>query len=342
MMIFYRHLLLGGRRGHVATYDCQTMSIGTELQLQQEVFDVQYLHNETLFAVAQQKYAYIYDSKGVEIHCLKNHERPIKLDYLPYHFLLVTGAHSGWIKWQDISVGEYVAGYQTGHGPIRAMKQNPFNAVMHVGHSNGVVSLWSPSAGKSLVSMFCHKAAITDVAIDREGHYMATTALDGFLKVWDLRKLSPIHTYKLNKPGTTLDISERGMIGVGLGRHVQILKNAFTNPMDITYLEHEIRTPNVALSSGGGAVAATKALLSRVAVNNIAFRPLEDLLCIGHSHGISSMIVPGSGEPNFDSFENNPFATLKQRREAEVQNLLNKLQPEMIGLGNNFIHFIIH
>jgi len=43
--------------------------------------------------------------------------------------------------------------------------------------------LWSPAAGKSLASLFCHKAPVTAVAVDREGKYMATAGLDGYLKV---------------------------------------------------------------------------------------------------------------------------------------------------------------
>ena len=136
-----RFCLFSGRKGHIAAIDCLKTSVSMELQLQEEVHDVHYLQNETLFAVAQAKYTYIYDHKGVEIHCMKRHERPVKLDYLPYHFLLTSASSNSWIKWHDISIGEYVAGYATGFGPIRALKHNPVNAVSHVGHVNGVVSL---------------------------------------------------------------------------------------------------------------------------------------------------------------------------------------------------------
>jgi U3 small nucleolar RNA-associated protein 7 len=69
-------------------------------------------------------------------------------------------------------------------------------------------------------------------------------------------------------------------------------------------------------------------------VETLRFRPFEDSCGIGHSKGISSIVIPGSGEPNLDTTEynTNPYQDIKQRQEAEVRSLLDKLSPEMICL----------
>jgi hypothetical protein len=66
-----RFALLGGRRGHLALLDWQRMATVTEVQVRETVRDVKFLHNETLFAAAQRQYVYVYDKRGIEVHCLK-------------------------------------------------------------------------------------------------------------------------------------------------------------------------------------------------------------------------------------------------------------------------------
>jgi len=45
---------------------------------------------------------------------------------------------------------------------------------------------------------------------------------------------------------------------------------------------------------------------------------LSQLLISHKQESINSIIVPGSGKGSFDSFEDNPFETKKQRMEREV------------------------
>lgn len=39
--------------------------------MRETTHDVTFLHNEQFFAAAQKKYTYIYDKRGLEVHCLK-------------------------------------------------------------------------------------------------------------------------------------------------------------------------------------------------------------------------------------------------------------------------------
>ncbi|KAI5063423.1 hypothetical protein GOP47_0021970 [Adiantum capillus-veneris] len=97
------HLVLGGRKGHLAIMDWKAKRLISELQVGETTRDVKFLHNELFFAAAQRKYVYIYDKKGTEIHCLKEHSFPLKLEFLPYHFLLVSADRYGALRYQDTS-----------------------------------------------------------------------------------------------------------------------------------------------------------------------------------------------------------------------------------------------
>ncbi|KAI5965478.1 utp7 [Candida theae] len=312
-----RDLLLGGRKGHVASIDWKSGVLGCELHLNETVNAVKYLHNDQYFAVAQKKYTFIYDKEGTELHRLKQHIEATLLDFLPYHFLLVTAGHTGFLKYHDVSTGELVSEIRTKLGPTLAMKHNPYNAVEHLGHGNGQVTLWSPNAPEPLVKIQSARGPIRDLAIDREGKYMAVSGADKTLKIWDIRTFKEVDHYYTQTPATSLDISDTGLLSVGWGPHVTIWKDVFKKSHQADpYMNHLIP---------GSKVDKTK------------FVPFEDILGIGHQQGYGSIIVPGAGEANYDALELNPFETTKQRQEQEVRSLLNKLPFDSIALDPNTI-----
>lgn len=171
----------------------------------------------------------------------------------------------------------------------------------------------------ALVKVFTHNAALRSIAVDSGGHYMVTAALDGQVRVWDLRTYRQLHSYFSIRPASAMDISQTGLLAVGCGPHVQVWKDALALKAQSPYLVQEFP---------GKIVQA------------IEFCPFEDILGVSHSQGYSSLVVPGAGAANFDSFEANPFQTKKQRRENTVVSLLEKLQPEMIALDVGAINVL--
>ncbi|KAK9161798.1 hypothetical protein Syun_008139 [Stephania yunnanensis] len=305
-----RYMAVAGRKGHLAIIDMHSMDLIKEMQVRETVRDITFLHNELIFAAAQKKYPCIYNRDGVELHSLKEHGATLKLQFLRNNFLLASINKFGQLHYQDMTMGEMVANYRTGLGRCDVMQVNRWNAVVGLGHSCGKVTMWKPTSSAPLVKMLCHHGAITAMAFHPGGHLMATAGQERRIKLWDLRKFEVLHTYTGN--AKSLEFSQKGLLAVGNGSSVQIWRDQSGDHKYSRYMSHS--------------------MVKGYQVQKVAFRAYEDVLSIGHSMGLSSILVPGSGEPNFDSWVANPFETGRQRREKEVHSLLDKLPPETIML----------
>ena len=315
-----QHLLLGGQKGHIAVVDWANARVVRELHVRETVRDVTFFRDHTMFAAAQHKNLYIYDAQGTELHCLRNHKPQVnRLGFLRYHWLLTTVSSSGHLRYVDVSTGANVADIHTRLGDCDCMRLNPWNALVHLGHRNGVVTMWTPNMAEPAVKMLCHKGAVAAIAMDRGGNYMATSGRDGTLKLWDIRTFKPLHEYNTPRPATSIDISDRGMLAAVHGPSVQVFKNCLTQRANGPYMTH---------------------LLPGSACETARFCPFEDFLGIGHSNGFCSMLVPGAGEPNFDSYEANPYEGSRRRREGEVVSLLEKLPADTIMLDPSKINTV--
>jgi len=320
-----RHVLLGGQQGGtLAGFDWQTGRLRFEIRLEagEVVRDVTWLQNETFFAAAQRKFVYMYDHAGVEVHRLKHHSTAEKLTFLSYHFLLASASRDGHLRYTDVTTGRMAADlpfWSNSGACTTSLVSNPRSGIMHMGHANGTVTFWGPKSSSPLVKLLAHKGPVLDLAVDLSGQYLATAGNDGSLKVWDLRSYQqPYGVYDC--PGqrvSSLDFSQRGLLAVGQGPRVTIWRDITKTRQNAPYMNH---------------------LLPGSSVSSLAFCPFEDVLGVGHAQGFASLLIPGAGEPNYDALEANPFATSKQRREAEVHALLDKLplesivmDPELIG-----------
>lgn len=149
-----------------------------------------------MFAAAQKKTVNIYDSNGIELHCLKDHPEPMFMEYLPYHFLLSTFTRFGSLKYLDVSTGAMVTEIKSKKGEPTAMALSSWNAVVLGGHSSGEVSMWIPNMGKPVVTLLAHPSQkVTSIAVHPNGKYMATTGLDSRLKIWDMRNYKMVYDY---------------------------------------------------------------------------------------------------------------------------------------------------
>ncbi|KAJ2932985.1 hypothetical protein H1R20_g4134, partial [Candolleomyces eurysporus] len=156
------------------------------------------------------------------------------------------------------------------------------------------------------------------------GRYLVTAGHDGKVKVWDCRNWKGVvREWSVHGAGDVeLEWSQKGYLGVLSGGSV----NVYHPPHIITSHGASLAPPPLYLTHP----------VPHRPLTSLRFEPFSDVLAIGHNKGLTSIIVPGAGEPQFDSYKADPFESSKQRREREIKGLLDKIQPDLITLDPLF------
>lgn len=102
------------------------------------------------------------------------------------------------------------------------------------------------------------------------------------MKIWDLRTFKMLDTIiRASSLVNSLSVSERGVIGVGYKSEVAFFKDSITENKEKPYMRHH-----------------AKGLISQ-----IAFIKHEDYMGVATYKGYEQIIVPESGDPFYDTFE---------------------------------------
>lgn len=197
------------------------------------------------------------------------------------------------------------------------MTQNIQNSIIVTGHSNGTVNFWSPNYNSEpVVKMLTHPNSVTNVVIDNSGNYLTTTGVDKKMKVYDLRNTyEQVFEYFTPSQVYSLAISQKGLLAVGNKSVVEIWKNHSLSKQQKPYLKHHFEN-------------------KQIYPNSMQFINFEDFLGIGTNNGYTQLSIPGSGEPNFDTYENNPFESKNQRKNNQIHKLLEKIPYTMININS--------
>lgn len=269
---------------------------------------------------------------------MKQHMDVTRMEFLPYHYLLATVGHAGYLKYHDVSTGLLLTQIPSHLGSPSTMAQNPHSAIIHLGHSNGTMTLWSPNLHTPHVKLLAHKGPITGIAVDPSessaGRYVATCGMEGTVKLWDGRMWGKeLRSWNVRNSPTALSYSQRGMLAIGGKSGVTVYRDLISS-LDTSFAYNS----NASLSTSPPPPQPYLNLpLPGLSAHSSKFCPYDDTLVIGHGRGVSSLLVPGSGEPNFDSGEADVYESHNRRREREVRGVLEKIRPELITLDTEFL-----
>ncbi|XP_953651.1 uncharacterized protein TA16450 [Theileria annulata] len=98
---------------------------------------------------------------------------------------------------QTTTLEGLLAAENIGSTSISCLQWNPYKNLVVTGSRTNIITLWDPMNKSQITSIYAHKSPIHKILWNPNGITFLTTALDGLVKLWDVRILKPLLTYKI-------------------------------------------------------------------------------------------------------------------------------------------------
>jgi pre-mRNA-processing factor 19 len=76
---------------------------------------------------------------------------------------------------------------------------------------NGTIKIFDVKSQQQLATFNKHQSAVTSLSFSENGYYMASSSLDGFVRVWDLRKQEDVHQINYKVPVRSVQFDYSGV-----------------------------------------------------------------------------------------------------------------------------------
>ncbi|KAI5191700.1 U3 small nucleolar RNA-associated protein 7 [Nematocida minor] len=290
----------------VKSVDAMKLFANSERFLGDRIYDGTFLHSSGFYALAQSQAVYIYDKQGVEVHVLRDARHVRSIKFLQDHFLLASVSRTGYLRYQDTTIGKLVSEIKTKERESK-VEVDRTNGVVYLTGSSGTVSMWSPRSSEYLSKVLCHRSKVNHCKVSDNGRVLYTASKNE-IKTWDNRNMyAPLHEITLPSLVSEMGLSQTGKLAVAQKGSV-IVYNEHMKPQ----IQHHI---------------------GREVAHSLAYRPYEDILTVGTGIGIENVIIPGAGLETYRRNEN-PTVSKKEKRNSEVRRILEKIPADMIALEN--------
>eukprot|EP00794_Sanderia_malayensis_P015183 gene15183-16745_t len=203
-----RRLITGASSGEFTLWGGLTFNFETVLQAHESaVRAMQWSHNDTwLISADHNGLVKYWQSNMNNVKTLQAHVEAVRgVCFSPTDNKFATGSDDGMVKIWDF-YRCFEERILRGHGAdVKCIDWHPSKGLLVSGSkdSQQPLKLWDPKSGSSLSTIHMHKSTVMDLQWNRNGNWLLTASRDHLIKVFDIRAMKEIQTFRGHKKEAT-------------------------------------------------------------------------------------------------------------------------------------------